>query len=156
MTLIFYVNNQSLALSPTQQNITVASDSKNYLKAKFIFQTSDWKKDTIKYVLFSHNGKTYKKILGIEEGLAENECYVAPEAIKPGKMYISIFSEDLITTNRVSIQVDDSGYTENIINQKATPSMQEQMNTMMYKYATLCNEILKECQNVLKQKRGEE
>jgi hypothetical protein len=83
----------------------VASDSKNYLKAKFVFQTSDWKKDAVKYVLFSHNGKTYKKILGIEEGLEENECYVAPEVIKPGKMYISIFSENLVTTNRVAIPV---------------------------------------------------
>jgi hypothetical protein len=42
MTLIFYVNNQSLSLSPAQQNIEVVSDSKNYLKAKFIFQTKDW------------------------------------------------------------------------------------------------------------------
>lgn len=32
MTLIFYVNNQSLSLNPAQANIKVASDSKNYLK----------------------------------------------------------------------------------------------------------------------------
>ena len=37
MTLLFYVNNQSLSISPTQENIKVASDSKNYLKAKFVF-----------------------------------------------------------------------------------------------------------------------
>lgn len=148
MTLQFLVNNQNLSISPTQKNISVIADSKNYLKARFVFQTSDWKKGNIYYALFSHNGKTYKKFLGIEEGVESNECYVAPEVIKAGGFTVSVFCEDLITTNTVTIPVQASGYTENIENQKATKSVQEQINTLMHKYAVLCNDILKECQKI--------
>ena len=148
MTLIFYVNKQSLSLRPVQINTKVVADSKNYLKAQFVFQSSDWKESKIQYVLFSHNGKTYKKILGVEEGLAANECYVAPEVIKPGKFSVSIYCDNMITTNKVDVEVDPSGYTENIENQKATPSVMEQMNQLMYKYTSLCNEIYKECKKI--------
>jgi hypothetical protein len=148
MKLLFYVNNQSLSLNPTQQNLEIVADSKNYLVAKFIFQTNDWNNDRPKYALFSHNGKTYKKYLGVEDGLKADECYVAPEVIKAGNFTVSVFCEDYITTHTVSIPVKESGYTENIVNQPATPQALEQMNTLMYKYASLCNEILKECQRV--------
>ena len=149
MTLIFYVNNQSLTISPIKQEIV--SDSKNYLKARFIFQTTDWNNDKLKYALFSHNGKTYKKYLGIEDGLASNECFISPEVIKAGEFSVSVFCEDYITTNTVMIPVKQSGYTEKIVNQVATPSVMEQMNTLMYKYASLCNDIYKECQKIKKE-----
>lgn len=148
MTLSFYVNNQSLSLNPAQKNIEIASDSKNYLKAKFIFQTNDWRTDRPKYALFSHNGKTYKKYLGIEDGVADNECFVAPEVIKAGKFSVSVFCEDYITTTAVDIPVKQSGCTEDIVNQPATPAAIDQMNTLMYRYASLCNDILKECQKI--------
>lgn len=155
MTLSFYVNNQSLSLSPAQENINIASDSKNYLKAKFIFQTNDWKTEQPKYALFSYNGKTYKKYLGIEDGVKENECFVAPEVIKPGEFTVSVFAEDYITTNTVSIPVKPSGYTKEIENQLATPAAIDQMNTLMYNYANLCNEILKECKKIQQEIREE-
>lgn len=148
MKLLFYVNNQSLSLSPTQKDVKVVSDSKNYLIAKFVFQTTDWVTDKPKYALFSHNGKTYKKYLGIEDGLKEDECFVAPEVIKAGKFSVSLFCEDYITTDIVEIPVKQSGYTENIENQPATPQALEQMNTLMYRYANLCNEMVKECQRI--------
>lgn len=154
MTLSFYVNNQSLSLSPNQENIELASDSKNYLKAKFIFQTNDWKTNIPKYALFSYQGKTYKKYLGIEEGAKENECFVANEVIKPGEFTVSVFAENYITTNTVAIPIKQSGYTETIENQPATPQTLEQMNTLMYQYASLCNEILKECQRIQKEMEG--
>lgn len=154
MTLSFFVNNQSLSLGFSQQDIEIMSDSKNYLKTKFIFQTNDWKTNRPKYALFSYKGKTYKKYLGIEEGVKENECFVAPEVIKPGEFTVSVFAEDYITTNTVSIPVRQSGYTEDIVNQPATPQAIEQMNTLMYKYANLCNEILKECQRIEKTFKG--
>lgn len=149
MTLIFYVNNQSLTISPIKQEIV--SDSKNYLKARFVFQTTDWNNDKLKYALFSHNGKTYKKYLGIEDGLAPNECFISPEVIKAGEFSVSVFCEDYITTNTVIIPVKQSGYTEKIVNQVATPSVMEQMNALMYKYASLCNDIYKECQKIKKE-----
>lgn len=151
MTLIFYINNQSISLNSSQQSIEVISDSKNYLKARFVFQSPDWKTDRPKYALFSHNGKTYKKYLGIEEGVAENECFVAPEVIKAGGFTVSVFAEDYITTDTVKIPVKQSGYTEKIENYKPTPSTYEQINNLLYKYASLCNDILKECQNIKQQ-----
>lgn len=148
MTIQLYVNNQTLSLNPAQKDIKVASDSRNYLKVQFIFQSADWKKSGLKYALFSHNGETYKKFLGIEDNTKWNECYVAPEVIKEGKFSVSVFCDDLITTNIVEIPVLPSGYTENIVNQPATPSVLEQMNTLMYQYATLCNQIYEECESI--------
>lgn len=148
MKLLFYVNNQSLSLSQNQKNIKIVSDSKNHLIAKFIFQTEDWNTDRVKYALFSHNGKTYKRYLGVDAGLQDNECYVAPEVIKAGEFTVSVFCEEYITTHTVSIPVEQSGYTEEIENEPTTPTVMEQMNTMLYKYATLCNDILKECQKI--------
>jgi hypothetical protein len=145
MTLLFQVNNQNLSLNPGQSNVKVVADSRNYLKAQFMFQTNDWKKGDLLYALFTHNGRTYKKFLGIEEGVKWNECYIAPEVIKEGKFSVSVFNNDLITTNTVDIPVQKSGYTENIENQKTTPSVVEQMNEMMYQYAKLCNDIYEEC-----------
>jgi hypothetical protein len=66
--------------------------------------------------LFSHNGETYKKFLGIEPGCKSNECYVAPEVIKEGAFTVSVFCDNLITSTMVSIPVEFSGYTENISN----------------------------------------
>lgn len=151
MTLLFSVNNQSLSLSPAQKDIKIIADSKNYLIARFVFQTPEWEECTPRYALFTYNGKTYKKYLGVEEGLKENECYVAPEVIKSGGFTVAVFGGDLITTHTVHIPVEGSGYTNNIVNQKNTPEAMEQMNTLLYKYASFCNEILKECQKIQKQ-----
>ena len=155
MTLQFYVNNQTLSLNPAQKNIKIVADSKNYLKARFIFQTSEWTRGVVRYALFTHNGKTYKKILGIEPGVKSNECYVAPEVLKEGTFTVAVFCDDLITSTSEVIPVIASGYTENIENQPKTPSMLEQMNSLMYQYANLCNEILKECQTLHQTKEEE-
>lgn len=148
MTLLLYVNNQTLSLSPTQKNVKIVADSKNYLKVRFIFQTTEWRKGDLLYALFTYKGKTYKKYLGVEPGAEWNECFVAPEVIKPGKFEVSVYSEDLITTKPISMPVDSSGYTEKIENQPATPTVMEQMNQLMYKYASLCNDMYKACQEI--------
>jgi hypothetical protein len=41
MTLNFAVNNQSLSLDRSQQNLKLVADSKNYLITKFSFETSE-------------------------------------------------------------------------------------------------------------------
>ena len=148
MTLQFFVNNQTLSLNPAQRDVKIASDSKNYLKARFTFQTSEWTRGVLRYALFSYNGETYKKFLGIEPGCKSNECYVAPEVIKDGAFNVSVFCDDLITSTVVTIPVEKSGYTENIVNQEATPTMLEQMEKLMYQYTSLCNDIYKECQRI--------
>jgi activator of HSP90 ATPase len=52
--------------------------------------------------------------LGQGEGVEENECYIPEEVIKKGSFIVSVFSGDLITTITETIQVEDSGYTEDI------------------------------------------
>ena len=153
MTLNFYVNHQSLTINPAQKDIEVVADSKNYLKAKFVYQTAEWKGLQPIGALFTHNGDTYLKLLGTE-GLAPNECYVAPEVIKAGKFTVSLCGGDFITTDTVDVKVKPSGYTTDIKNMDATPSVLEQHNELMYKYASLCNDILKECQRLKEEIEG--
>lgn len=150
MTLIFYVNNQNLFLNPSQKGTTIASHSRNYLVAKFTPQSLDWKKENVVFALFTQNGKTYKKYLGSDEGLAANECFIPSEVLYPGEVEVSLFSESGLSTAKTSFQVLDSGYTDNIENQKITVDTVEQMNSLFYQYASLCNEILKECQKIQK------
>lgn len=150
MTLLFNVNNQTLSITPGQ-NIKVVADSKHYLKAQFNFQSSEWRKGKILYALFTYKNKTYKKLLGVEDGTKWNECFVAHEVIKEGKFTISVYCDDLITTNTVDIPVSPSGYTEKIVNQPATPTVMEQMNQLMYKYASLCNQMYKGCEEIKKE-----
>ena len=150
MTLLFNVNNQILSTAPGQ-TFKVVADSKNYLKVQFTFQTQEWRKGNILYALFTYKDKTYKKILGIEQGVKWNECFVSPEVIKEGKFSVSVYCDNLITTNSVDVPVLKSGYTDNIINQEATPAMTEQMNALMYKYASLCNQMYKECEKIKKE-----
>lgn len=148
MTLTFYVNEQSLSLSPACKNKKVIADSKNYLKARFIFQSKDWEEMGLKYALFTYEGKTYKKFLGAEENTTDSECFVAPEVIKPGKFSVALCGGDLVATDVVEIEVAPSGFTTEIANEKTTPTTMEQINNLMYKYASLCNDILKECQKI--------
>ena len=148
MVINLYVNNQILSISPAQQNVKVVADSKNYLKVAFLFQTPEWKQGNLLYALFTYKGKTYKKILGIEEGTKWNECFVASEVLKEGKFSVAVFADNLITTNSVDIPVLKSGYTDKIENQEATPSVLEQMNSLMSKYAYICNNILQDCEKI--------
>ena len=129
MTLNFIVNHQLLTLNPAQKNITIAADSCNYLKAKFIYQTQEWINGKMHYALFTYKDKTYKKYLGLEEGVQANECYIPPEVIKNGNFMVSLFCDDLITTTVVVVPVKASGYTDDITNQE-TPSVNEQLEKM--------------------------
>lgn len=156
MTIIFSVKHQILEKSPSQYNQKIYSNAKNYLKARFNFQTKDWEAASFKYALFTQNGKTYKKILGSEDGVQENECFIPNEVLAPGTFSVSVFGGDLITSSPTIVQVEDSGYTEKIENEKITPSTQEQINNLMYKYSFLCNQILKECQKIEKTIKKEE
>lgn len=108
MTLIFNVSHQSLSLIPSQLRVKLASGSKKYLKAKFIFQTSEWKKEQKIYAIFVRNGKRFRKKLG-EDGLGQYECYIEESVIKEDGFYISLCAGDLITTNQVFLPVLSSG-----------------------------------------------
>ena len=152
MILNFTIKGQILSQDVGQKDLRLVADSKKYLVTKIAFESDEWKSGKLVYVLFSHKGKTYKKILGADKELGFDECYIPAEVIKAPGFTMSMVCDDRITTNEIMIKLEPSGYTENIENQAATPSVMEQMNTLMYKYASLCNDILKECQKINEQK----
>ena len=154
MTLSFSVRNQTLTKLFNQNNVKIVADSKNYLIVKFNFISSDWN-DKVKFALFTSGGKTYKKILGSDTELEMNECYVPKEVMKAGKLEISVYCGDLITTNKVVLEIEPSGYTEKIENEDLTPSTTQQINTLLHRYTKMCNDILKECELIKEElKRG--
>lgn len=156
MILKFSVNNQTLSLSPSQKNLKLVADSRNYLITKFLFQTEEWKKGDLVYALFTHNGKTYKQILGADKTLNFDECYVPIEVNKTPGFKVSLVCGDRIPTSEVEIKLQPSGYTEKIENQKATPSVMEQMNEYMKKYALICNQILQDCEKIKQEMEDKE
>lgn len=155
MTLEFIVNGQSLTKHRNQSSQKVVADSRNYLKALFHFQSEEWQ-DQICYALFTYNGETYKMILGAEEDLAWNECYVPAEVISAPGFTVSCYCGDRITTNEVRVDVVSSGYTENIVNQVVTPSVLDQANALLKKYALICNSILQDCRKIKEEINKEE
>lgn len=83
----------------------VASNSYGYLKIQVNFMTDDWSNVSVKMAQFSFRGRNYPCVLD-----DNNMCEVPKEVIKPGKFKVSIFGGG-ITTNIVSIEVEDSGIT---------------------------------------------
>ena len=154
MTLEFIVNNQYLTKHKSQSNQKVVADSRNYLKALFHFQSSEWQ-DQICYALFTHQGQTYKQILGAESDLGWNECYVPEEVIHAPGFTVSCYCGDRVTTNEVRVDVASSGYTENIVNQRETPSVMDQANALLKKYALICNSILQDCGKIKEELKKE-
>ena len=155
MVLNFNLANQTLTNDGEIDNLHIVADSKNYLIARFNFNTDEWK-DRLVYALFTYNKNTYKMILGADERLEDNECFIPTEVIHAPGFTVSCYCESRITTNPVQINVKKSGYTEKITNQQATPSVMDQMNNYMKKYAMACNSILQDCQKIKKEIRGEE
>lgn len=144
MVLRFSVSNQILTKHKSQDKLNIIADSSNYLVARFDLTTKEWKNKLV-YALFTFGKKTYKMVLGANPELAENECYVPQEVIHSPRFTVSCYCDDRITTTAVTVDVAPSGYTEDITNQVATPTVMEQMDSLMRRYAHLCNSMLKDC-----------
>lgn len=155
MTLDFIVNGQNLAKHKNQNSQKVVADSRNYLKALFHFQSEEWK-GQICYALFTLQGQTYKMVLGADKDLDWNECYVPEEVIHAPGFTVSCYCGDRITTNEVKVDVVSSGYKDNIVNQKTTPSVLEQADALLKRYALICNSILQDCRKIKEEINKEE
>ena len=147
MVLNFDLSNQTLTKADEIDNLNIIADSQNYLIARFNYITDEWK-DRPVYALFTYNKQTYKMILGADERLEANECFVPAEVIHSPGFTVSCYCETRITTNVVQVKVKTSGYTDKIVNQEATLSVMDQMNSYMKKYAMGCNSILLDCQKI--------
>ena len=117
--LQFIVRNQRIKRI---DNFLPAADSVNYLRAGFVFETSEWHNVTV-IASFKHGDDTYEQILD-----SNGECFVPWEVINPGTMYVSCHSGSRVTVNNAQVMVVASGYTPDAKNsQEPTPEMYEQI-----------------------------
>ena len=105
MLLKFEITKQSVIRTDSEQP---ASDSRNYLKAKFDFLTPEWD-GLIKSAVFWKGSKAYVQILD-----ENNICFVPPIVISPGYFYVSCFAGDLITSEKIKVRISESGYAKGI------------------------------------------
>lgn len=153
MTLKFNVQNQTLVIHPSQARLRLASDSRKYWVAKFDLRTEEWKNKLV-FALFTFGERTYKMVLGADTELEWDECWVPAEVIHAPKFSITLYCDDRIVTNKVFIPVDESGYTDTITNQRVTPTVMEQMDNLMKRYALICNSILQDCSKIKEEIQG--
>lgn len=129
MNLQFTLKNQ--VIKRTDRN-TVVSGSKNYLYAKFVFLSDDWKAPVT--VIF---GK-YSVILD-----GENKCLVPWEVLEsPGFFAVSAFCGDRQTANTVSVYVEKSGYIQGETPEEPTPDVYTQLINAVKNAVEYVKEIL--------------
>lgn len=118
MQLIFNIKNQLITRADGE---TPVAKSKNYLKAKFNFQTDEWE-GLEKTVIFKKNSIVLHVLL--DENM---ECFVPHEVLEPGALYVSVFAGDLITANTCFVKIMKSGYEEGTKPDDPTPDIYEQI-----------------------------
>lgn len=117
MILTFDVKNQ--IINRTDNNRVVA-DSKNYLYVSFDF-TDDWTGN--KTAVFQHESDVAREQL-LDDN---NTCSVPSECIKKGELCISCFCGDLITANKIYINIEESGLVDGKTPEPETPDIYNQI-----------------------------
>ena len=100
--LKFTVNNQRILTADT----SVVADSRNYLLAHFSFDES-WE-NAEKTAVFSKGDEVYNVLI------IDDMCRIPAEVIKADAFYVSVFGGDLITADKVRIEVIPSGLLEGV------------------------------------------
>lgn len=118
MVLNFNINNQ--IITRTDGEIPVAN-SRNYLKAKFNFQTAEWDAHE-KTAIFRQQYKVRHVLL--DENM---ECYIPYELLDAGMLSVSVFAGDLITANSCLVKILRSGYEDGTKPDDPTPDIYEQI-----------------------------
>lgn len=126
--LIAKLNGQKLTVASD----TVVSDSVKYLTVRFEF-SKEWDEYSKTALFFGGDGSVYSvpMIAGNSMYIGENICYVPYEVIKQSGFEISVFGttdESVITSNKVSVQVTESGYSEGEAPRDPTPSEYQQLS----------------------------
>lgn len=125
--LIAKLNGQKL----TVVSDTVVSDSVKYLTVRFEF-SREWDGFLKTAIFFGNDGSSYSvpMIEGNSMYLGENICYVPSEVIKYSDFQFSVFGtkeDSVITSDRVQVQVRESGYAEGETPAEPTPSEYQQI-----------------------------
>lgn len=129
------------------QNIVVVgkepvADSVKYLKARFYF-SSDWTDDLHKYALFYLNGVD----IPIQISIDSNECIVPSEVIHAPHFEVSVYGANddnkVITTDKVTIKVKESGMAEGSPPLPPPVNLYEQVVTAVNQYIETKNELIR-------------
>jgi hypothetical protein len=122
MELGFHVQNQVISRFDSAY---VVADSRNFLTAKFVFSTPEWKGKT-KTAVFKQNGEVYQRILD-----REDTCLIPWEIIKYPGFGVSVFAGNLITANVAQVSVTASGYTHATGTAPPTPDVYQQLISLI-------------------------
>ena len=117
--LKFNVSNQHIS----SDDICVVADSRNYLMALFEFDPT-WE-SVIKTAVFSHGNDVYNMLL------TDDMCRVPAEVVCGDGFFVSVFGGDLITADKVKVSVTPSGMVEGVAPPEPTPSVYDQMLTLV-------------------------
>ena len=101
-----------------------SADSKYYLYAHFDFLTDEWN-GKVATAIFTKDGASYMMLVD-----ADGDCEVPHEVIKAGNFFVSIFTNNLVTTNNSRVYVEPTGYVEDAENSEPpTPNIYNQLST---------------------------
>lgn len=122
MDLTFTIKNQTIKRTDNSEPVQL---SKNYLNAKFEFETPDWD-GLVKTAIFLVGERAYNVVL-------ENDsCKVPYDATKKaGNIFVSVFAGDLITANSAQVFIGNSGYQEGTAPVDPEPTVYEQITTAL-------------------------
>lgn len=103
--------------------LRIVSDTKNYLYCHFTFKSEEWEGKVVT-ALFTKGTESYIMLLDIT-----NDCPIPWELMQEGgDIYVSVYSGDLVTTNKSRVTVYDGGYTEDAENSlPPTPNIYSQI-----------------------------
>ena len=105
--LQFSVDNQIITRTDTFKPV---ARSRNYLYAQFTFNTPEWA-ENIPTAIFRNAEDVWEVILE-----SDNTCLVPWEALATdsGQMFVSVFSGDLVTSNKARVRLYETGYDDDL------------------------------------------
>ncbi len=118
MTLDFQIDNQIIT---RKDNKRVVADSQNYLYASFLF-SEDWEGISKTAIFRNEDNTPYEMLLD-----ETDTCLVPAEVLDAGEVSVSVFGGDLITVNKVYIEVEESGLIDGQTPQPPTPNIYNQI-----------------------------
>ena len=149
--LLFDVNGQSLKRT---DHFNPATDSVEYLKAKFTFKDSAWSGKT-RTALFRLGSDVFKSVLG-----TDGTCKVPAEVLVGGDsrvarihgetIFVSLIGEYgtvRITTNEIAVKLNRSGYGDAEIPANPTESEYQQMTAVAADAVAEAEEARAACEN---------
>lgn len=122
LKLNFNLRHQDIRL--VNKGVVVATDSKNYLVAKFHTLSDDWETPLTAIFTDDKHKQPYAVIVGADSELEENECFVPWEVLTDEcNVYVSVYCGNLHTTVTTAFKVRKSGYIDGEIPPPPSPTV---------------------------------